>query len=130
MKHSNNNKKYFFEIYKDEDAIFLYTYDRFYFKLKDEDGNSYIRSRPYLLKTGCLKELKSVIRNSKNEERFEVEQIYDKKWNVFMKTENGKTRAFKTSFNTYEEANNFIEDLKSLTLKTPVVDYTKLKLKS
>ena len=125
MKHSNNNKKYFFEIYKDEDAIFLYTYDQFYFKLKDEDGNSYIRSRPYLLKTGCLKELKSVIRNFKNEFRFEVEQASNEKWSVILKAVNGVRIATSPCFDTDKEAKNFFEILKNVSLKTPVIDNTK-----
>ncbi|MXO31814.1 DUF1508 domain-containing protein [Apibacter sp. B2912] len=123
MKHSTNNEKFFFEIDKTKDNLF-------YFQFKDEEGNIYLESDLYVLKTNCQKGIKSVIRNSKNDARVIADYPFYKKWNVFMKTENGKTRAFKTSFNTYEEANNFIEDLKSLTLKTPVVDYTKLKLKS
>ena len=124
MKHSNNNKKYLFEIYKDEDAIFLYTYDQLYFKLKDEEGNSYIRSRPYLQKTNCLKELKTVIRNSKNEFRFEVEQTRDDKWKVILKAGNGERIAGSPCFDTEKEAKNFFEILKNLSLKTPFIDKT------
>ena len=108
MIHSNNNEKFFFEIYKDEDDVF-YSNDRFYFKLKDEDGNSYIRSRPYLHKTDCQKELKSVLRNSKNEERFIIEQNIYKKWIVFLKEGNGKIIAYSQYFDTEEEAKNFFE---------------------
>ena len=125
MIHStNNNKKFFFEIYKDEDDVSS-SNDRFYFKLKDEDGNSYIRSRPHIHKTNCLKELKSVLRNSKNRERFIIEQPFDNTWRVYLKAGNGEKIANSPCFGTEEEAKNFIKDLKSLSLETPVIDKTK-----
>ena len=124
MKHSNNKEKFYFEIYKDEDDVSS-SNDRFYFKLKDEDGNSYIRSRPHLHKTNCLKELKSVLRNSKNDARVIIEQAYDNTWIVILKAGNGKRIANSPCFRTEKEAKNFIEDLKSLSLKTPVIDKTK-----
>ena len=124
MKHTNNNEKLYFEIYKDEDDVSS-SKDRFYFKLKDEDGNSYIRSRPHIHKTNCLKELKSVLRNSKNRERFIIEQPFDNTWRVYLKAGNGEKIANSPCFGTEKEAKNFIEDLKCLSLKTPVVDKTK-----
>ena len=123
MIHSNNNEKLYFEIYKFEDG-FSSSNDRFYFKLKDEDGNSYIRSRPYLHKTDCLKELKSVLRNSKNRERFKIEQPYNH-WIVLMKDGNGEIIAYSPGFGTEEEAKNFFEILKNVSLKTPFIDKTK-----
>ena len=123
MIHPNNNEKFYFEIYKDE-YDYSTSNDLFYFKLKDEDGNSYIRSRPHIHKTNCLKELKSVLRNSKNRERFIIEQPYNDTWRVYLKAGNGEKIANSPCFGTEEEAKNFIEDLKSLTLETPVVDKT------
>ena len=123
MIHPNNNEKFYFEIYKDE-YDYSTSNDLFYFKLKDEDGNSYIRSRPHIHKTNCLKELKSVLRNSKNRERFIIEQPFDNTWRVYLKAGNGEKIANSPCFGTEEEAKNFIEDLKSLTLETPVVDKT------
>ena len=121
MIHSTNNEKYFFEIDKNEDNLF-------YFNLKDEEGNFYIESDLYVRKTSCQEGIESVINNSNNEERFEVEQIYVQKWMVRMKTVNSKTIAIiPKEFDTEEEAKNFIEDLKSLSFKTPVIDNTKLK---
>ena len=120
----NNNEKFYFEIYKDE-YDYSTSNDLFYFKLKDEDGNSYIRSRPHLHKTNCLKELKSVLRNFKNRERFIIEQPYNYTWIVYLKAENGEKIANSPCFATEEEAINMIKDLKSLTLETPVVDKTK-----
>ena len=114
----NNNEKYFFEIDKTKDNLF-------YFQFKDEDGNSYIRSRPYLLKTDCQKELKSVLRNFKNRERFIIEQPYNYTWIVYLKAGNGEKIANSPCFGTKEEAKNFIKDLKNLSLKTPVIDKTK-----
>ena len=129
MNHSTNKEKLYFEIYKVEDDV-LYTNDRFYFKLKDEEGNIYIRSRPYLHKTDCLKELKSVLRNFKNRERFKIEQPYNHTWIVYLKAENGKKIAVSPySIDTEEEAINLIKNLKNLSLKTPVIDNTELKLK-
>ena len=54
MNHSTNKEKLYFEIYKDEDDVSS-SNDRFYFKLKDEDSNSYIRSRPYIQKLNVKK---------------------------------------------------------------------------
>ena len=122
MKDSNSNEKYFFEINKDQ-------YNLFYFNLKDKNGNIYLKSGSYTQKTNCLKGIRSIIRNSKNDARVIVEQTRDEKWKGSLKAENGKTRAFKTAFNTKEEFKNFIKDLKCLSLDTPVVDNTKLKLK-
>ena len=124
MIHPNNNEKFYFEIYKDE-YDYSTSNDLFYFKLKDEDGNSYIRSRPYLLKTDCQKELKSVLRNFKNRERFIIEQPYNDTWIVYLKAGNGEKIANSPCFGTKEEAINMIKDLKSLSLETPVIDKTK-----
>ncbi|WP_303811850.1 YegP family protein [Apibacter mensalis] len=123
MKHSNNIEKFYFEIYKDEDDVSS-SNDRFYFKLKDEDGNSYIRSRPHIHKTNCLKELKSVLRNSKNRERFIIEQPFDNTWRVYLKAGNGEKIANSPCFGTEKDAKNFIKDLKSLSLETLVIDKT------
>ena len=124
MTHSTNKEKFYFEIYKDEDDVSS-SNDRLYFKLKDEDGNSYIRSRPHIHKTECLKELKSVLRNLKNRERFIIEQPYNYTWIVYLKAGNGEKIANSPCFGTKEEAKNFTEDLKCLSLETPVIDKTK-----
>ena len=125
MIHSNNNEKFYFEIYKDE-YDYSTSNDLFYFKLKDEEGNIYLESWQFTNKTNCRNGIKTVIRNFKNEDRFEVEQIYVQKWMVRMKTVNSKTIAIiPKEFDTEEEAKNFIEDLKSLTLETPIIDKTK-----
>ena len=127
MKHSANNKKFYFEIHTDEAELTDLNY-LFYFELKDEKGKILLKSWQFTNKTNCRNGIKTVIRNSKNEDRFEVEQIYDQKWMVRMKTVNSKTIAIiPKEFDTEEEAKNFIEDLKSLTLETPVVDNTKIK---
>ena len=127
MKHSANNKKFYFEIHTDEAELTDLNY-RFYFDLIDEKGEILLKSWQFTNKTNCRNGIKTVIRNSKNEDRFEVEQIYDQKWMVRMKTVNSKTIAIiPKEFDTEEEAKNFIEDLKSLTLETPVVDNTKIK---
>ena len=118
MIHSTNNGKYFFEIYKDEDNFF-------YFQLKNKEDKILLKSGSFTQKTNCQKGVKSVIRNSKNEFRFEVEHIYDEKWIVILKAGNGKRIAYSQYFDTEEEAKNFIEDLKSLSLETPVIDKTK-----
>ncbi|PQL89821.1 DUF1508 domain-containing protein [Apibacter sp. wkB309] len=120
MIHSTNNEKYFFEINKDQ-------YNLFYFNLKDEEGNIYLESWRYTNKTNCRKGIKTVIRNSKNEFRFEVEHIYDEKWIVILKAGNGKRIAHSQYFDTEKEAINLIKNLKNLSLKTPVIDNTKIK---
>ena len=127
MKHSANNKKFYFEIHIDVVKFTDLNY-RFYFDLIDEKGEILLKSWQFTNKTNCRNGIKTVIRNSKNEDRFEVEKIYDQKWMVRMKTVNSKTIAIiPKEFDTEEEAKNFIEDLKSLTLETPVVDNTKIK---
>ena len=113
-----NNKKYFFEINKNED-------DFFYFQLKDEKSKIILKSLIYTHKTDCQKWIKSVIRNSKNEERFDVVQGPNERWFVWLNTPYGEVIAIRPSFRTEKEVKNFIEDLKSLSLKTPVIDKTK-----
>lgn len=123
MNHSTNKEKLYFEIYKDEYDISS-SNDRFYFKLKDEEGNSYIRSRPHILKTNCLKGIKSVLRNFKNRERFIIEQPYNYTWIVYLKAGNGIIIAFSQYFDTEKEVKNLIKDLNCLSLKTPVINKT------
>ena len=118
MIDSNNNEKYFYEINKDQ-------YNLFYFNLKDKNGNIYLKSGSYTQKTNCLKGIKSVIRNSKNRERFIIEQPFDNAWRVYLKARNGKIIAATTLFGTEEEAKNFFEILKNVSLKTPFIDKTK-----
>ena len=113
-----NNKKYFFEINKNED-------DFFYFQLKNEKSKILLKSLIYTHKTDCQKWIKSVIRNSKNEERFDVVQGPNEAWSIWLNTKNGQVLAICPSFDTEKEARNFIKDLKSLSLKTPVIDKTK-----
>lgn len=122
MTHTNN-KKYFFEINKDKRNLF-------YFYLRDEEGKILIESGSYTLKTNCKHGIRSIIRNSKNESRFIIGQPYDKKWMVCLRAGNGKTIAISDCFDTEKEARNFIEDLKSLSLETPVIDKTKIIIHS
>ena len=122
MIHSTNNEKYFFEINKDQ-------YNLFYFNLKDKNGNIYLKSGSYTQKTNCLKGIRSIIRNSKNEDRFIIKQPYNDTWRVYLKAGNGRTIVKSNFLDAEEEAKNFIKDLKCLSLDTPVVDNTKLKLK-
>ena len=126
MKHSNNNEKYFFEINKYKDTFSYTNYnDRFYFNLKDEKGNIYLESDLYVLKTCCKKEIKSVLKNSKNEDRFRLIQTYDDKWIFFLRDETDEIIAESTDFDNEEEVIKFIKNLKNLSLKTPIVDKTK-----
>ena len=121
MKHSTNNEKFFFEIRKNQFN------NSFYFILKDEEDKILLKSWRYTNKTNCRNGIKTVIRNSKNEFRFEVEHIYDEKWIVILKAGNGKRIAYSQYFDTEEEAKNIIENLKNVSLKTPVIEKTKLK---
>ena len=119
MIHSNNNEKYFFEINKTK-------YNFFLFDLKDKNGNIYLESGLYTQKTNCQKVIESVIRNSKNEDRFIFGQPYDKKWIAYLRNENGQIIAESANYlDTYVEAKNFIKNFKNLSLKTPVIDKTK-----
>ena len=129
MKDSNNNKKFFFEIDKNKDNFFSYFYDRFYFKLKDEEeGKIYLKSDLYTNKTDSQNWINSVIRNSKNEDRFGVIQTYEEKWIFYLRNENGQIIAVSPYyFDTIVEAINLIKNLKNLSLKTPVIDNTKIK---
>ena len=126
MKHSNNNEKYFFEINKYKDTFPYTNYnDRFYFNLKDEKGNIYLESDLYVLKTCCKKEIKSVLKNSKNEDRFRLIQTYDDKWVFFLRDETDEIIAESTDFDNEEEVIKFIKNLKNLSFDTPIVDKTK-----
>ena len=119
MKHSNNNKKYFFEIKKNQFK------NLFYFNLKDEEGYCLL-SDYYTNKTDSQNWINSVIINSKNEERFIIKQTYEEKWIFYLRDENGKIIAVSPYFfDTIVEAKNFTEDLKSLSPETPVIDKTK-----
>ena len=115
MKHSANKEKLYFEINKDQ-------YNLFYFYLKDEEGNIYLKSGSYTLKTNCKHGIRSIIRNSKNEDRFEVEQDSFEDWFFWLKGGNGRIIAKSQEFVTKEELKNLIEDLKYLSLKAPVID--------
>ena len=121
MIHSTNNEKFFFEIRKN------HFNNSFYFILKDEEDKILLKSWRYTNKTNCRNGIKTAIINSKNEFRFEVEHIYGEKWIVILKAGNGKRIAYSQYFDTEEEAKNIIEDLKNVSLKTPVIDKTKLK---
>ena len=128
MIYPSNNEKYFFEINKYKEFLSDTYYDYlFYFYLIDEEGIIYLESCSYTQKTNCLKGIKSVIRNSKNRERFIIEQPFDNAWRVYLKAENGKKIANSPCFDNEEEAINFIEDLKNVSLKIPVIDNTKIK---
>ena len=119
MIHSANNEKLYFEINKDQ-------YNLFYFNLKDKNGNIYLKSGSYAQKTNYLKGIRSIIINSKNEDRFGAKQTYEETWVFYLKDENGQIIAVSPYyFDTIVEAINFIENLKSLSLKTPVIDNTK-----
>ena len=120
MKHSANNKKFYFEIHKYKDNFF-------YFNLKDEEGNIYLESDLYVRKTSCQEELKSVIRNFKNEDRFKIEPLSNGKFRVYLRAVNGEIIVESSSFETKEEAISLIKNLKNLSLKTPVIDNTKIK---
>lgn len=118
MKDSNSNEKFYFEINKDQ-------YNLFYFNLKDKNGNIYLKSGSYTLKTNCKHGIRSIIRNSKNEERFEVEQDSFEDWFFWLKGGNGRIIAKSQEFVTKEEVKNFIEILKNLSLETALIDNTK-----
>ena len=119
VKQQASNEKLYFEINKDQ-------YNLFYFNLKDKNGNIYLKSGSYTQKTNCLKGIRSIIRNSKNEDRFGAKQTYEETWVFYLKDENGQIIAVSPYyFDTIVEAINFIENLKSLSLKTPVIDNTK-----
>lgn len=118
MTHSNK-EKFYFEINKNEGNFFL-------FDLKDKNGNIYLESGLYTQKTNYLKGIRSIIRNSKNEDRFGAKQTYEETWVFYLKDENGQIIAVSPYyFDTIVEAINFIKNFKNLSLKTPVIDITK-----
>ena len=125
MKHSNNNEKYFFEIYNYKDEFPCIDEDQFYFILKDKEGNSYLESLPYIQKTKCQKDLKSVIRNSKNGVRFGAKRFPYGLYNVYLKDGNDEIIAVSEDFDTKEEARNFIIKLKHISHLATVIDKTK-----
>lgn len=104
MIYPRNNKKYFFEIDKNEDNFF-------YFQLKDEDGNIYLERGAYTFKTNCKHGINSVIRNSKNRERFIIKQASNKKWACSLTAGNGRAIAFTPYFKTKFKIEKFVEDL-------------------
>ena len=114
MIYPRNNKKFYFEIDKNEDNLF-------YFQLKDEEGNIYLKSLSYTNKTDCQEVINSVIRNSKNDDRFDIKFFLNGLYVVYLEDGNGDVIAISTDlFTNKEEAKNFIEILKNLSLKTPV----------
>ena len=116
--HTNNNEKFYFEIIEDYNNLF-------YFYLKDKEENVYLGSFfPYIHKTSCQEGIESVINNSNNEERFEATQT-NYGWVVYLKAGNGRVLAISDYLDTEKEVKSFIKDLKSLSLKTPVIDKTK-----
>ena len=123
MIQSNNKEKYFFEINKDED-------DFFYLRLKGEEDKTLLKCGSFTQKTKCQKGVKSVIRNSKNEFRFEIEQDRYERWFIWQKYRTGQIITRSREFVTIEELKNLIIDLKSLSLETPVIDKTKIIIHS
>lgn len=124
MKHSANNKKFYFEIHTDEAELTDLNY-LFYFDLINEKGEIILKSFSYTNKIDCQKVIKSVLRNSKNKEHFIIKQAFDNTWIVFMEDGNGIIIAFSQYFDTEKEVKNLIKDLNCLSLKTPIVDKTK-----
>ena len=124
MKHSANNKKFYFEIHTDEAELTYLNY-LFYFDLINEKGEIILKSFSYTNKIDCQKVIKSVLRNSKNKEHFIIKQAFDNTWIVFMEDGNGIIIAFSQYFDTEKEVLNLIKDLNCLSLKTPIVDKTK-----
>ena len=120
MKDSNINEKYFFKITKNCNNFF-------HFYLINEEGYNLESDYYYTQKTNCLKGIKSVIKNSKNRECFIIEQPFDNAWRVYLKARNGKKIAISPCFDSEKEAINLIENLKNLSLKTPIIDNTKIK---
>lgn len=120
MIHTINKEKFYFEINKNED-------DFFYFQLKDEKSKILLKSLIYTDKTDCQEGIISVIRNSKNEERFDVVPGPYETWFISLNTPNGEVIAICPSFETKKEVLNLIKDLNYLSFETPVVDNTKLK---
>lgn len=118
MIYPRNNKKYFFEIDKNEDNFF-------YFQLKDEEGNIYLERGAYTYKTNCKHGIKSVIRNSKNRERFIIKQASNKKWTCSLTAENGRTIAFTPYFKTKLKIEKFVEDLPRIVHYAKFSDKTK-----
>ncbi|MCX8676240.1 MULTISPECIES: DUF1508 domain-containing protein [unclassified Apibacter] len=104
MIYPRNNKKFYFEIDKNEDNLF-------YFQLKDEEGNIYLERGAYTYKTNCKHGIKSVIRNSKNRERFIIKQASNKKWTCSLTAGNGRAIAFTPYFKTKFRIEKFVEDL-------------------
>lgn len=123
MTLTNNKEKYFFEINKNED-------DFFYLRLKGEEDKTLLKCGSFTQKTKCQKGVKSVIRNSKNGERFGVKRSPYGRYDVYLKAVNGEIIAVSADFYTKEEAKNFIEDLKCLSPQTPVIDKTKIIIHS
>ena len=119
MIDSNNNEKYFFEINKNKDNFF-------YFNLKDKNGKIHFKSGSYAQKTDCKKGIKSVIMNSKKRDRFYFKYFLNGLFVAYLNDANNKVIAIYADLVTNdEELENFTENLKSLSLKTPVIDKTK-----
>lgn len=104
MLYPRNNKKFYFEIDKNEDNLF-------YFQLKDEEGNIYLERGAYTYKTNCKHGIESLIRNSKNRERFIIKQASNKKWICSLTAGNGRAIAFTPYFKTKFRIEKFVEDL-------------------
>ena len=118
MKDSNSNEKYFFEINKDQ-------YKLFYFYLKDEEGNIYLKRGLYKHKTNCKHGIESLIRNSKNRERFIIKQASIKKWTCSLTAGNGRAIAFTPYFKTKFRIEKFVEDLPRIVRFAKFSDKTK-----
>lgn len=118
MIHSNNKEKFYFEIDKNKDNLF-------YFNLKDKNGKVYLKSGSYTQKTNCQNGIKSVRINSKNRERFDINQNLNKKWSGVLKAENGRTIAFISYFNDKFKIEVFIEHLSQIINYAKFSDKTK-----
>jgi len=72
-----------FEIYKDNSGEFR-------FRLKAGNGETILSSEGYTTKSACENGIKSVAKNSQDENRFELKEAKNGKWHFNLKATNGQ----------------------------------------
>ena len=92
-----------FEIYKDKSG-------KSRFRLRARNGEIICASQGYASRSGCMKGIKSLAKNSANKESFDTKQNRAGKWSFNVKAANNKVIATSQSYADKASMNRFAVD--------------------
>jgi len=107
------------EILKNKTGLFI-------FQLKDKEGEIILTSNGYTQKTNCMKGIRSLIHNSKNEISFVIKtNEKTREWSLNVKAGNGKITAHGFPMYTENEAKGVMKKVMSIVPSSKIKDLTK-----